>query len=59
MTKRAEKAIEILNDNWCMIDSILTKNELKYFSNNDFVAYLVKAVRAYSDKCESENKRIT
>lgn len=31
MTKRAGKAIEILNDNWCMIESILTKDEKNIF----------------------------
>ncbi len=57
MTKRAEKAIEILNENYCMIDSILSKEEKKYFSNNSFVDYLIRAVRVYSDKCESENNK--
>lgn len=57
MTKRAEKAIEILNENYCMIDSILSKEEKKYFSNNSFVDYLIRAVRAYSDRCESENNK--
>ena len=58
MTKRAKKAIEILNDNWCMIESILTKDEKKYFSNNSFVDYLIKAIKVYSNKCENENKKV-
>ena len=58
MTKRAKKAIEVLNDNWYMIESILTKDEKKYFSNNSFVDYLIKAVKIYSNKCENENKKV-
>lgn len=55
MTKKAEKAIEILNEDRCMIESILSKEERKYFSNNSFTDYLIRAVKVYSDKCENKN----
>ena len=31
MSKRSEKAVELLEDNAIMIDSLLTKDESKYF----------------------------
>ena len=57
MSKRSEKAIELLEDNAIMIDSLLTKDESKYFKNNSFVSYLIKAVKAYGIKTDESTER--
>lgn len=47
MTKRAREAIQILESNYCMINGLLSKEELKHYKNFDFVEYLKKAVKCY------------
>lgn len=41
MTK-AEITKQILEDNYTMINSLLTKEEKKHFEDGDFTAYLIK-----------------
>lgn len=49
MTKRATKAIQILNSNYCMINGLCTKEELKSYKDFDFVEYLKRAVKSYGN----------
>lgn len=54
MTKRATKAIQILNSNYCMINGLCTKEELKSYKDFDFVEYLKKAVKSYGKEHNNE-----
>lgn len=49
MTKRATKALQILESNHCMINSLCIKEELKSYKDFDFVEYLKKAVKSYGN----------
>jgi hypothetical protein len=49
MTKRATKALQILESNHCMINSLCTKEELKSYKDFDFVEYLKRAVKSYGN----------
>ena len=51
MTK-LEYAIEILNDNACMINSLLTTKEQKSFQKLDFVSYITKNLKKLLDNTE-------
>lgn len=54
MTKKATKAIQILESNYCMINSLCTKEELKSYKDFDFVDYLRKAVKSYGNDNKEE-----
>ena len=40
LSVRASAALQILDDNHCMINSLLTDEEKKHFKDKDFVSYL-------------------
>lgn len=42
---KIDKAIQIIHDNYCMINSLLAPDELKVF-NGDFAGYIQRAVEA-------------
>ena len=44
MSKKSETAIQILEDNTIMIESLLSKEEHQIFRKTGFVRYLEKAV---------------
>ncbi len=51
MTK-LEYTIEILNDNACMINSLLTNKEQKSFQKLDFVSYVIKNLKKVVDNAK-------
>jgi hypothetical protein len=57
MTKKAEKALEILDDNEMMIESILSNEERKFFKSSSFVSYLKKAVHVYGARTDESTER--
>ena len=52
MTK-LEYTIKILNDNACMINSLLTTEEQKSFQKLDFVSYITKNLKKMVDNTEN------
>lgn len=57
MTKKAEKALEILDENAIMIESILSNEERKFFKNTTFVSYLKNAVKMYGVRTDESIER--
>lgn len=57
MTKKAEKVLEILDNNAIMIESVLSNEERKFFKSSNFVSYLKKAVQMYGARTDESTER--
>ena len=52
---KRQLAIELIEQNFCMINGILSKEEAKKFKDHDFAAYLVHSLKRL-DQYEKQNK---
>lgn len=50
---KSSKAIQIIEDNYIMINSLLTKEELRSFKNNDFSNYLINLIKEHDKRSKN------